>query len=290
MANRILKESIRTSAQIDALSWFEEIVFYRLMVTADDYGRMDGRIILLKNTLFPLKEDVTKEMVRDAVDTLVAAGLLRAYTAEGMPYLCFPTWEKHQRVRTKRGRYPAPPASRPAPTAEPGANAPEPADAVPPPESASPEADSASSEPPSPQRPFPADGFRNPPAGSGNGEISFPGGFGGLTPDPAPLRESPADVLPTPAAPESDPLCAYAAQRVESMTPEAMRELLSYREAMPDQVIRLAITEARSSGVPKWSYLRAILRSWKARGIRTVQQAVVRNNGLLGEIPDDDLF
>lgn len=110
MPNRILKESIKTSAQVDALSWFEEVVFYRLMVTADDYGCVDGRTILLRNELFPTKDTVTKKAVEDAITHLTSVGLLCRYTVNGMPYLLFPTWEKHQRVRNKRRKYPEPPA------------------------------------------------------------------------------------------------------------------------------------------------------------------------------------
>ena len=109
MPSRIIKEGIKRSAQIDELSWFEEVVFYRLIVTADDYGCVDGRIVLLKNELFPLKENVTKKSVEDAVSHLVSAGLLHKYEVNGMPYLFFPSWEKHQRVRNKMRKFPAPP-------------------------------------------------------------------------------------------------------------------------------------------------------------------------------------
>ena len=61
MPNRILKESIKRSPQIDSLTWFEEVVFYRLMVTADDYGCTDGRVVVLKNDLFPTKDTITKK-------------------------------------------------------------------------------------------------------------------------------------------------------------------------------------------------------------------------------------
>ena len=47
MPNRIIKESIKRSPKIDSLSWFDEVVFYRMIVTADDYGRLDGRPLRL---------------------------------------------------------------------------------------------------------------------------------------------------------------------------------------------------------------------------------------------------
>lgn len=108
MSNRILKESICTSATIDRLAWFEEVCFYRLIVQCDDYGRMDARPSLLKSRLFPLREDIQSEAVWLAVVALADAGLLLLYESDGQPYLQLLTWEKHQRVRNKRSRFPAP--------------------------------------------------------------------------------------------------------------------------------------------------------------------------------------
>lgn len=107
MPNRIIKESIKFSEEIDKLSWFEEVVFYRILVTADDYGCLDGRSVLLKNELFPLKENVTKKAIEDAIARLASVGLLHAYEVSGKPYLALPTWERHQRVRNKHRKYPS---------------------------------------------------------------------------------------------------------------------------------------------------------------------------------------
>lgn len=109
MANRVIKDSIKRSAQVDSLTWFEEVVFLHMIVTADDHGCLDGRAVVLKNELFPTKENVTKRAIEEAVAKLVSVGLLCEYTVSGMPYLFFPTWEKHQRIRNQRRKYPAPP-------------------------------------------------------------------------------------------------------------------------------------------------------------------------------------
>jgi hypothetical protein len=111
MPNRVIKESIKTSAEIDSLTWFEEVVFYRLIVTADDYGCLDGRPVYLKNTLFPTKENVTRKAVEDAIDRLASVGLIVKYESSGMPFLFFPSWEKHQRIRNKHRKYPEPDVS-----------------------------------------------------------------------------------------------------------------------------------------------------------------------------------
>ena len=109
MPNRILHESIKYCPKMEQLNWFEEVVYHRLTVTVDDYGCLDGRIVLLKNTLFPTREDISKDDIARAIEHMVALGLLRAYEAGGMPYLHFPAWEEEQRVRNKRRKFPAPP-------------------------------------------------------------------------------------------------------------------------------------------------------------------------------------
>lgn len=108
MPNRILKESICSSDSIDGLSWFEEVLFYRLIVNCDDYGRFDGRPAIIKNRLFPLKEKLTISTVSNAINTLASAGLVVLYVFEDKPFLYLPTWNEHQTVRAKRSKYPAP--------------------------------------------------------------------------------------------------------------------------------------------------------------------------------------
>ncbi|MDO4301811.1 MAG: hypothetical protein Q4D26_10520 [Clostridia bacterium] len=106
MPNRILKESICRSDEIDSLSWFEEVLFYRLIVNCDDYGRYDGRLKIIKNTCFPLK-DITEKDVEKALNKLSAVGLVRVYEAQGRPTLQLVTWEQHQNIRAKKSKYPA---------------------------------------------------------------------------------------------------------------------------------------------------------------------------------------
>lgn len=108
MPNRILKESIRVSESIDKLSWFEEVLFYRLIVSCDDFGRYDGRPAIIKNMLFPLKENLTLQTVQKAINNLASAELVVLYEFEGKPYLHLPGWNEHQTVRAKKSKYPAP--------------------------------------------------------------------------------------------------------------------------------------------------------------------------------------
>ena len=108
MPNRVIKESIKRSPQIDSLTWFEEVVFYRLMVTVDDYGRYYGNPIILRNDLFPTKDSITKKSMDDALRKLEACGLLVRYTVDGTQYVQLTTWSKHQRVRDSVEKFPSP--------------------------------------------------------------------------------------------------------------------------------------------------------------------------------------
>lgn len=100
MPNRILKESICRSDTIDQLTWFEEVLFYRLIVSCDDYGRFDGRPAIIRGTCFPLK-DITNKTIADALQKLTSVGLVREYYVQGRPYLHMATWGDHQQVRSK---------------------------------------------------------------------------------------------------------------------------------------------------------------------------------------------
>ncbi len=105
MPNRIIKESICRSEEIDSLSWFEEVLFYRLIVVCDDFGRYDGRAKIIKGSCFPLK-DVTEKNINEALDKLSAVGLVRVYETQGRPYLQLVTWADHQRIRNQKSKYP----------------------------------------------------------------------------------------------------------------------------------------------------------------------------------------
>lgn len=111
MPNRIIKESICFSDSIDALSWFEEVLFYRILVNCDDYGRFDGRLAVLKSRLFGLKKKLSQTAIEKGLVKLETIGLIRRYSVEDKPYLAVTGWDNHQRVRNKRSKFPGPAAN-----------------------------------------------------------------------------------------------------------------------------------------------------------------------------------
>lgn len=107
MPNRILKDSVCTSDNIDMLSAEEEVFWYRLIVQCDDYGRMDARPAILRARCYPLRLDTVGEQdISTWLASLQRAGLIRIYTVNDKPYLQISTWDKHQQVRAKRSKYP----------------------------------------------------------------------------------------------------------------------------------------------------------------------------------------
>lgn len=107
MPNRILKDSICTSEEIELLSDQEEVFFYRLIVVCDDFGLMDGRPAILKARCYPLKS-IDIKSIQANLAKLESIGLIRMYEVEGKPYLQLTNWAKHQQIRAKRAKFPTP--------------------------------------------------------------------------------------------------------------------------------------------------------------------------------------
>jgi len=109
MPNRIIKESICTSENLDNLKPEEEVFFYRLMVNCDDYGRTDARPQILRAKCFPMKMDkITNNDIKNWLYALVREKLIVIYLVDGKQYLQFVTWGRHQQIRAKKSKYPAP--------------------------------------------------------------------------------------------------------------------------------------------------------------------------------------
>lgn len=107
MPNRIIKESICTSDEVDRLTADQEVFFYRLMVNVDDYGLLDARPKILASKCFPLKSiDIKK--IEAWLQALADVGLIRRYEVDGLPYLAITKWAQHQQIRAKRPKYPSP--------------------------------------------------------------------------------------------------------------------------------------------------------------------------------------
>ena len=108
MPNRIIKESIRTSKSVNALTDFEFRVWLYLITYVDDYGRGSADAELLKGIVFTRRKGITETQIQKVLVDLANKGMIQIYEKDEEPYFCFPNWDKHQSVRAKVSKYPAP--------------------------------------------------------------------------------------------------------------------------------------------------------------------------------------
>lgn len=108
MPNRMIKDSIHNSEKVNAMTDFQFRLWISLITYVDDYGRGDARPAIIKGNCFPLRERLTTKDIENALMGLAGIGCVVLYTVDGRPYLCFPNWERHQTIRNKRSKFPAP--------------------------------------------------------------------------------------------------------------------------------------------------------------------------------------
>lgn len=104
MPNRVIKESIWTSRNLNALSPEAERHFYRLIPVPDDHGCLESSPMIIKGKCYPLKEAITAEAIQTWQNELEEQDLLYRWSANGREYGILPKMAKHQRVRSLHQR------------------------------------------------------------------------------------------------------------------------------------------------------------------------------------------
>ena len=108
MGNRMIKESIRTSKSVNALTDFQFRVWLYLITYVDDFGRGSADPEILKGVVFTRRKGVTEAQIEKALAELANTGMVNLYEVDGEPFFYFPNWGDHQRMRTTKAKYPAP--------------------------------------------------------------------------------------------------------------------------------------------------------------------------------------
>ena len=106
MPTRYLKPGVRDSECIDGLTPQAENLFYRLLVTVDDFGRFDARPAMIKANCFPIKDSVSINKCKDLLDELEINELITVYVVSGKNILQMSKWDNVPRA--KESKYPAP--------------------------------------------------------------------------------------------------------------------------------------------------------------------------------------
>lgn len=107
LPNRILRDDILESEDVNKLIPVEEVFYRRLMSKVDDWALYHAHPQLLKSALYPLKSDKVREA--DISLWLAAcqkAGLIVLYEIERKPYLWFLKFK--QKIRAKYSKFPLP--------------------------------------------------------------------------------------------------------------------------------------------------------------------------------------
>ena len=103
MPTRYLKAGICDSSHIESIpSDAAEVLYYRLLVTVDDFGRYDARPAVIKARCFPLREDLPSKQVDDWLLELAQAELVWLYEVNGQPYLQVQRWDNKPRAAESR--------------------------------------------------------------------------------------------------------------------------------------------------------------------------------------------
>ncbi|MCK6685788.1 MAG: hypothetical protein L6R30_25615 [Thermoanaerobaculia bacterium] len=107
MPVRLLRDWTDSEA-VNSISPEAEVLFTRLIMKADDFGRYTADPRLLRPYLFPRKLDQIREVSLERwLVELESARLVRRYVVAGKPYLAIEKFG--QRVRADASRFPDPP-------------------------------------------------------------------------------------------------------------------------------------------------------------------------------------
>lgn len=115
MPHRVTRGEINSSESLRKVSLEADLLFRALIVAVDDFGRMDGRLEMVKSACFPMRPEIDLEKLEKLLLELESAdgesGPILRYEVNGRPYLALCSWELY-RGKTKRAaqsRHPAPP-------------------------------------------------------------------------------------------------------------------------------------------------------------------------------------
>lgn len=106
MPSRMVREGLLDSDPLRAAGELAEVLFTRLMLVADDYGRFDGRVTVICRRCWPLGGPSESD-VEGRLSALVREGLVSLYQVGGKPFICIPKF--NQRLRLKNpSKFPDP--------------------------------------------------------------------------------------------------------------------------------------------------------------------------------------
>ena len=113
MPDRLIRDGLKTSARVGALSERAEMLFVRLLLTACPLGRYHAEPGLVKSGTLPNRPRIRLTDVAHALDEIERAGLIARWTEpDGATFLQVPRFGQQLRYAA-RSPFPAPPKGTP---------------------------------------------------------------------------------------------------------------------------------------------------------------------------------
>ena len=103
-SKRMLAKNICTSNKIDKLTWFQEVLYYRILVNADDHGCFYFSEATIKEMCFPGKQ-VSLKTIYQGRNALCLLDLVAVIFHDNRKFLAIKGWEKFQKFRPDRQKY-----------------------------------------------------------------------------------------------------------------------------------------------------------------------------------------
>lgn len=104
MPNRLIREGLLDSDAVGEIDIGAEVLFVRLMLLADDFGRYDGRVTVVCRRAFVNRRNIDEETTGQWLQQLVDTGLIDLYEVGGKPYIEIHNFK--QRTRSQISKYP----------------------------------------------------------------------------------------------------------------------------------------------------------------------------------------
>lgn len=95
MPNRIIRESIWSSPNLNELSHDAEMHFYRTLLASDDWGCFECTPLVLKGKCYPRREHITEKLVETWTNELISKNILRIWKDGDRLYAQFYNFDKH---------------------------------------------------------------------------------------------------------------------------------------------------------------------------------------------------
>lgn len=115
MPSRVIRSDVLSSRSLSRVSWQADWLWMRLLIAADEFGRLDGRAEVIRAECFPARPEITTEQIEAWLAELASCdpggtGPLLRYEVDGWPYLQLANWEKHRakRNRAESSKFPDP--------------------------------------------------------------------------------------------------------------------------------------------------------------------------------------